>query len=176
MQRFSSAWLLIATIVGAGCGQTADDPPIDPFVGRWSCAETRTLTFTTPASSPEAKSMSRFNVNSAVADGQLSLFTATDAGVSCRLNFKTEGSTSAVILADQSCATNDGITLTYTAGNADVGATGLHTSLMFDFAGALTSSDGGSPLDSTGSGTSTSLCSRLASSGGSGGPSGGGGW
>jgi hypothetical protein len=134
------------------------------------------LTFTTPAGSPEAKSMSRFNVNSNVADGQLSLFTATDAGVSCRLNFKTEGSTSAVILKDQSCTTSDGITLAYTAGDVSVGATGLHTSLMFDFAGALTTSDGGSPLDSAGSGTSTSLCSRLAASGGSGGPSGGGGW
>jgi hypothetical protein len=174
MQKLLGAWLLCAAIVGCSGGDSGDDTPVDPFNGRWSCGETRTLTFATPPGMPDATAMSRFNVNSSVADGQLSLLTSIDAGVSCRLNFKSTG-TSAELIAGQTCTTSDGITLTYKSGNASVGATGLHTSLVFDFAGALVISDGGAPLDATGSGTTASICSRIVSSGG-GGVTGGGGW
>ncbi len=176
MQKLPTAWLLLAGLACGACGNTSStgDTQGDPFVGRWSCTETRTLTFSAPAGSPDATGLSKFVINSNVADGQLSLYASTDAGVSCRLNF-TEKGTSATLMTGQSCTTSDGLTLNYTTGTAGIGSKGLETNLMFDFAGTLQDADGGTSPNAAGSGTITSLCARIVSPV-SGGATGGGGW
>jgi hypothetical protein len=175
MKNLPTSWLLLAVLACGACESAPTEPPIDPFIGRWSCTQTRTLTFTTPAGSPDSTTQSRFLLNTNVADGKLSTYEINEAGAPCRLDF-TEKGTSALLMDGQACMSVDGITLTYKMGTADLGATGLQTNLLFDFAGML-GMDGGAPLDSTGSGTITSLCAKMYGSGASGGgATGGGGW
>jgi hypothetical protein len=177
MQKLSTAWLLWAALACGSCdnGTTADYTPPDPFVGRWSCNETRTLTFTSPAGSPDATSQTSFILNTAVTDGEVAMYATSEAGASCRLNFtETEGGTSAMLMTGQSCTTGDGIMLSYQMGTADIGATGLQTNLAFGFTETL-QDDAGSSLDAAGMGTTSSLCSRIYAPVGGGSP-GGGGW
>jgi hypothetical protein len=168
---------LAALAAGACEDSPAGDgaPPADPFVGRWTCTETRTLTFATPPGSPDATTQSKYYGTASVVDDQLSIYGATTDAGACRLDFKKSG-TSALLMDGQTCTTLDGIVLTYKSGTADVGVKGLETSLAFDFAGAL-AVDGGSPLDASGSGTTTTTCAKIvppprATSG----ATGGGGW
>src|SRR5262245_5972291 len=131
MQKLSTAWLLWAALASLGCeGAPGDSAPVDPFLGRWSCGETRTLTFSTPAGSPDATTQTRFVLNVAVADGQITMYATSEAGVPCQLKF-TESGTSATLMTGQSCMTPDGIQLDYKMGTADLTAAGLQTSLTF---------------------------------------------
>jgi hypothetical protein len=173
MQKLPTPWLLLAALACGACETVPQTAPGDPFVGRWSCGETRTLTFTAPAGSPDATTKSFFVLNSNVVDGQLSLYATNEAGAPCRLNF-TEKGTSATLMTGQSCMTLDGITLNYTMGTADIGATGLETNLTFDFAGTLQDVDAGTSPNAAGSGTISTVCSRIVASGS--GATGGGGW
>jgi hypothetical protein len=102
MHKLSPAWLLLAAVACGACeGSAVDDTPVDPFVGRWSCTETRTLKFTTPAGAPDATSKNVFILNSAIgADGHLSTYATTEAGAPCALRF-TENGMSAVLMTGQ---------------------------------------------------------------------------
>ena len=174
MRNLPTVALVMAALACGACQGAASAPPIDPFMGKWSCTEMRTLTFTTPAGSPDATLQSRFIVVASVADGKVSLFSQSDAGVSCTLRFSEEGQ-SATLMTGQTCSSTDGIMLSYMMGSANLDASGLHTNLSFGFAGTLEGTDSGVPLDAAGSGTSTSTCARVAVLGGSG-ATGGGGW
>ena len=88
-----------------------DGAVYSPFMGRWSCTETRTLTFATPAGSPDAKTETRFIVTANVADGVLAIYATNEAGANCTLNYKETGA-SALLMDSQSCTALDGITLT----------------------------------------------------------------
>jgi hypothetical protein len=169
-----AAIIFAALACGACGGESAPTTPADPFVGKWSCAETRTLTFTTPPGMPQAVTMTRSILGVGPQNDRLLMSGQTEAGVNCSLAFS-EKDSSATLASGQSCPTVEGITLTFTMGTADVGTSGLHTDLAFDFAGMLQDSSGGAPLDSAGSGTAVSTCSRIVPVN-PGGPPGGGGW
>jgi hypothetical protein len=146
---------------------------VDPLVGKWSCAETRALTFTAPAGTADATAMSQLMLTVAVSSGKVTAYAQSEAGAPCTLSF-TEMGTSAILDGGQTCAAPDGITLTYKMGMAELGSMGLQTNLVFDFAGMLQTSTGAAPLDATGSGTTASLCSKVVPRGS--GATGGGGW
>jgi hypothetical protein len=133
---------------------------MDPFIGRWTCTETRTLTFTTPAGSPDGTTQSRLVLDATIADDYVSMYETNEGRAPCRLNY-TKTETSAVLMDGQGCLTLDGITLTYKMGTADVGSTRLQTNLVFDFYGLLEDPVGGSLVDATGTGTITSVCARV---------------
>src|SRR4051794_33385747 len=71
MRNLPTALALLAVLACGACETGSDDTPVDPFIGKWSCFETRTLTFTTPAGSQSASGKSQFFVYANVADGQL---------------------------------------------------------------------------------------------------------
>jgi hypothetical protein len=174
MDSFPISAFFLAAFAGLACTSASNAPPVDPFLGKWSCAETRTLTFVTPADQAPTRAVAQSIFVLGMLSGKLTATALSEAGVSCSLGF-TEMGSSAMLANGQSCPTADGMTLTYTTGTADVGSFGLRTNLAFEFAGMLPDPAGGAPLDSTGSGTTVSTCSRIAPLN-SGGPTGGGGW
>ena len=174
MKSLPIAPFFLAAFAGLACTGTSNSAPVDPFLGRWSCAETRTLTFAMPADEAPASAVTHTIVVLGMSNGQLMATAQSEAGVSCALGF-TEMGSSAMLAKGQSCPTEDGMTLTYTMGTADVGTFGLRANLAFDFAGMLSSPTGASPIDSMGTGTTASTCSRIAPVN-FGGPTGGGGW
>jgi hypothetical protein len=175
MNDLPIAAVLFAAFACSACGGNSTPPvPSDPFVGKWTCTETRTLTFATPAGTPQAVATTRAIVGVSPSNDSILMTAQTEAGVHCSLSFS-EKEASATLASGQSCPTVEGMTLTYTMGTADVGDSGLHTNLNFDFTGMLPDSSGGAPLDASGTGTAVSACSRIVPISSSG-PTGGGGW
>jgi hypothetical protein len=167
--------LCSAVLVCGGCNEASDEPSDDPFFGKWSCTETRTLTFTTPAGTPDATSMATSAVLTWQSQGQISMDSKTDGGVLCRIAFtEREKGVRADLPADQSCVTSDGLTLAFKMGEATIDMTGLHVSLAFAFSGTVQDADAGAPVAATGTGTTAMACTKIVplSAGGSS----GGGW
>jgi hypothetical protein len=168
--------LVLVALACAACGTETTPPPGDPFLGSWTCDETRTLKFTAPANTPDAAAMVRTMLFVTAENGKLTAVAKNEAGASCKLEYN-EMDASAVLVSGQSCMDSDGITLTYKTGNVAVGSSGLHGNVEFDFAGMLAGSMGAAPIDASGSGTTTSACFKVyVGGGGTGVGVGGGGW
>jgi hypothetical protein len=170
-----SIWarVLLAALVCAGCGNsTAGGPAGDPFAGKWSCVDDRSLTFAMPSGSASAHAASQSIVLIAADGAKLTAVAQTEAGARCSLSF-TESGSQATLASDQSCAGEDGLTLTYTSGTATLGST-LQSNLAFDFTGTMATSAGSAPVAVQGSGVTQSVCSKIVAV--SSGPPGGGGW
>jgi hypothetical protein len=174
MGNLSIRGFFFGVLVCAGCSNgAAAGPPADPFMGKWACADDRALTFAMPSGSPEARSSSRTIVSIATDGSMLNAVAQTEAGAHCSLAF-TESGTQATLVSGQSCQGQDGLTLTYTTGTATLGASGLQSSLAFDFTGMMATSAGTAPVAVEGNGTTQSVCSKIVTV--SLGSTGGGGW
>jgi hypothetical protein len=165
---------VVAAAVACGaCESTVAPPAGDPFLGGWTCDETRTLTFATPAGTPDASAKTRYSLVVSTSNGKLSAYAQNEAGATCKLDYN-EMDKSAVLVSGQSCMDGGGMTLIYKMGTADITTVGLLTNLAFDFSGTIAQSGGAAAVDATGSGTVTSTCWKTYTGGGAG--VGGGGW
>ncbi len=166
---------VVAAAVACGaCESTVAPPAGDPFVGKWTCDETRTLTFATPTGTPDASATTRYSLVVSSTIGNFSAYAQDEAGASCKLDYN-EMDKSAVLVSGQSCTDGGGMTLTYKMGTADITTAGLQTNLAFDFSGTIAQSGSATAVDATGSGTITSTCWKVYTTGGGAGV-GGGGW
>jgi hypothetical protein len=107
--------------------------------------------------------------------GKLTATKEKESGTDCSVSFTSNGSTG-TLDPGQTCATEQGITLTYTSGTATVNGSAFNSTFDFEGAGKLTVS--GMMVDATVTGTQTSTCSRLSepTGGTGGGPTTTGGW
>ncbi len=170
-----AAVLCSAVLVCGACNDASDQPADDPFFGRWSCTDTRTLTFTAPAGTPDLASMTPSMMLTWMTMGQIVMDSKTDGGVLCRIAFtEKEKGVRAELPAEQSCETRDALTLFFTTGTALLDMSGLHVNLAFAFSGPLPAADGGAAVAASGTGTTDMICQKIAPppSGGSS----GGGW
>jgi hypothetical protein len=174
MSNVSTRGFVLGALICAGCGNgEASSPPGDPFAGKWSCADDRSLTFAMPSGSSDAHASSRSIVAIATDGTKLTAVAQTEAGARCSLAFSEIGG-QATLASGQSCDGQDGLTLTYTAGTATLGASGLQSNLAFDFSGMMATSAGSAPVAVEGNGVTASVCSKIVQV--SSGPPGGGGW
>jgi hypothetical protein len=152
-------WLAVASLaLLAGCssnGSSSSGSSSDPFVGTYSCSNSYTLTYTTPAGAKPTTGTSSFtNVVVDDGDGTYTSTSTGDAGTSCTLKHSYSGSSSTLVNG-QTC-TFGGLVYTYTAGTASISGKTVTTSNQWSFTGTVDTA--GQTVQVAGSGTSMGTC------------------
>jgi len=167
--------LCSAAFACAACNEATDEPSSDPFLGKWSCTETRTLQFTSPAGTADATSVAHSTIVVGLIQGQLTMDSQPDGGMFCPTAFtEKEKGVNGDLPSGQSCQTLDGLSLNYTMGQVTLDMTGMHMTLAFGFAGTQQLGDGGAPVAVEGTGTTDTVCTKIVAAAVGG--SSGGGW
>jgi hypothetical protein len=159
-----------SALVTVGCSSSSSSP--SPFNGSWSCTQTTTYNYTSPASTQPTvvtKSLDFvFDINSGDSlvfeSAPTDAATVGDGGAGCSLTYNTSGA-SATLESGQSCpvtATVNKATVTYTVdfsnGSASVSGNSLMASTQSTFSGTVTS--GAVTIKYAGNATGSTTCTK----------------
>ena len=163
MSKLTIDGLLVCVIACAACtGDSTSNntgTTTDPFVGRWSCMEEMSVTFTSPPGASPINETEMATISITGSGGALTASKETDSGSNCKLSITSSGS-SASLSDGQTCTTKHGISLVYKSGSATVtGTMRMDSTFEFDASGTITVM--GMMVDATANGTQKSNCSRI---------------
>jgi len=160
MSKLTLGGFLLSAIVCAACNGDSSSAgnPSDPFAGRWSCSEERSITFTSPPGQAPSTKRETSTLSITAASGVLTASKESEGGSTCKVSFTSDGST-ATLSDGQTCTTADGITLTYKSGSATVSGSSMNSTLSFDASGNI--NVGGMMVAAMATGTQTATCSRI---------------
>jgi hypothetical protein len=176
MSKLTIDGFLLCVLACAACNGETTSPgagTTDPFVGSWACSDQLTVNFTSPPGFPQQTQSQMTKLTITAASGVLTATKETDGGANCKVMFTSSGS-SASLNDGQTCATAQGLTITYKSGSATVSGSSLNSTFDFDAAGNIDMN--GVPVAATATGTQSSTCSRLSPPSTGGGTTTTGGW
>jgi hypothetical protein len=161
---------MVACVACNGDSSSSGNPPADPFLGTWSCAEQLTVMFTMPQGFPAQNRTDTSTLSITGSGGKLTASKVSDSGANCSLSFTSNGS-NGTLDEGQTC-TREGISLSYKTGSATVSGSALNTTFSFEATGMVPV--GGMMVPAMATGTQDSTCSRLSPPPGGGGATTGG--